>query len=231
MTTQQTILIEENSNAISELGVNLIYGKNILTRILKEWHELTGKYLTIQELSDFFEQGRSKFLVPKYTYIETLLMQTLVTDKKKLIDGSGLQISSQKLMDLVDLPDLTALNEIMGKLIYIPDVANRETIYWNAYTTKGLEIVIIESVHEQLKNHYRAYAETEKQKAKLLQVQKLCKHLNAIYKEFPEDFDSPTQLEIDKIVKFSPVKEELVPSATFVVFGVTKTQYFEKRIN
>lgn len=218
MTTTTSILIQEDKQVISQLGVNLIYGKDILTQIMKEWHKLTDNYLSIQELAAFFESGRRVFLVPKHDFIKDFLLTQLVADKKKLIDSSGLMISSQKLRDIVDLPDTTALDEVLAKLIYIPDVADRETIYWQAYTTKGLEVIIIESVREQLENQYRSFATTDRQKAKLLQAQQLCNQLNAIYEQFPEDFDSPLQLQIFGVVRLDQITQKLVPASGFVSY-------------
>ena len=217
MTTQQPgILIECNEQALSQLGVNLIYGKNILTQVLKEWYLLTNQYLTIEQLSGFFGHSTRDFLVPKHDFIQDFLLLTLVKDKKKLIDGTGLMISAEKLRDIIDLPDTTALDEVLAKLIYIPLVNEKEVIYWNAYTTKGLEAVIIESEREQLLNQFRSYATTELQRARLEQAKKLCDLLNSIYETFPDSFDSNIQLQIFGVARLDFLTQKLVPASGFV---------------
>jgi hypothetical protein len=72
------------------------------------------------------------------------------------------------------IPDQKALHKQLERLIYAPNVNDREIIYWQAYSVKQLEISIIPEVHEQLKNQFRSFATTELQRARLEQAKKLC---------------------------------------------------------
>jgi len=174
MTTQQPILIEENKQALNQLDENLNYGQEVLTEVLKEWHTLTGQYLTIEQLSAFFNTGRNTFLTPKYEQIQDNLLNVLVEKKSELVRKSGIEISDFKLKEIMTIPDQKALHKQLERLIYAPNVNDREIIYWQAYSVKQLEISIIPEVHEQLKNQFRSFATTELQRARLEQAKKLC---------------------------------------------------------
>ena len=218
MTTQQPILIEENKLALNELDANINYGKEVLTEVLKEWYLLTNQYLTIEQLSGFFGTNTRDFLVPKYDFIQGLLLDVLVATKLKLVEASGLEVSPLKLREIICVPEVKALNKQLERLIYAPTVNVKEIVYWQAYTVKNGEVNIIPEVHEQLKNQFRSWATTELQKARLLKAQQLCDLLNSIYETFPDSFDSNIQLEIFGVARLDRETQKLVPASGFVSY-------------
>jgi len=220
---QQPILIEENKQAISELDENLNYAKEVLTEVLKEWNLLTGKYLTIEQLSKFFNTGHNTFLTPKYELIQDQLLNILVEDKSELVRKSGLEISDWKLKEIINVPDQKALHKQLERLIYAPNVNAREMVYWSAYSVKQLEISIIPEVHEQLKNQFRSWATTPLQKARLEQAKKLCDLLNSIYEQFPDSFDSNIQLQLFGVVRLDRLTQKLMPASGFVSYTLKTT--------
>lgn len=224
MATQQSILIEENKKALIQLEENLNYGKEVLTGVLNEWHTLTGQYLTIEQLSAFFNTGRNTFLTPKYELIQDQLLNILVEDKSELVKKSGLEISDWKLKEIITIPDQKALHKQLERLIFAPDVNEREIIYWQAYSVETGEISIIPEVHEQLKNQFRSFASTELQVARLLKAQQLCDLLNDIYEKFPDSFDSNLQLQLFGVARLDQVTQKLVPASGFVSYTLASTK-------
>jgi len=202
-----------NRTAIRQLQANIEQGLKLLQDIVSQFLKI-GISISIEEIQSFYGAGRLSFMIPNQEVIREMIISKLFVAQRDRYPGLQFQ------RDNIQVPDLTELLEIAGRLINVPEVANREVgIYWNCYEIVEGKINIIPEQVEHFKNQFRAYASTPDQRAKLAKVKTLCRALDA----FMSDKDIPPEkLNIPGVCFYDLESGRFEPSDQYVLYSLTK---------
>lgn len=168
------ILFYVNRKALRDMELNLEYGVKHLQLIHDEYLNAVGKSPTMEEIEGWFGKYASNFLVTNTELIrEGILLKMYMEQKDKY---PGLQFTT----DNVTLPDLAPLYEVCGKLIFISEIDNVETMLWECYQITLGKVEIIPEAIEVVKNRFRVYSITPEEKARLALIRKIAALMDTI---------------------------------------------------
>jgi hypothetical protein len=198
------ILFYVNRKALRDLDLHLDYALKHLRAIYDEYLKTIGSPPTFDEITSWFGYSRSNFLVANTELIREGIMN------KKYLEQKDKYPDLQFTPEQVILPDLVPLREVCGQLIFIPEIENRETFFWNCYRIVKDSIELIPEAVEAVRNAWRAYAITSDEKARLAGIRKLCILMDSI------GLSNPSQLNIPGVVIYDSEAGVFTPMEAYV---------------
>lgn len=178
----EKVLYATNVNRIQDVELNLNYCQKLIQSAIDEFNKIAP--ITINQLEGLFDQYHRVDL----DKLDEFLRSELVKGKAGIIQG--LEIDTEKLKELIILPDATDLikilsefaNTVESKTITAPD-----TIYWQFYSIdKNNKVKISSDALDILTQSFKFYASTPEEIQRLNNVTKLREAVNAFCASNPE---------------------------------------------
>lgn len=212
----QRVLFFSVGPGIECLNVNIEFYKKLIENSLNEWSSIfPGKSLTLPELQSCLDLQ----LKVNLSVVENLIQEKLIQDADVKI--GGMQISKDKLKEMVELPDtfkfILSLDAFKTTPPSTTVTFKTSGVQWIFYSVQDNTVLIDEIALENYKDErFREYAVLSEEIDRLNQVLPLCKALNFIALNNPGLH--LFQLEIENLVQLNE-KMAFEPHPLFIRSG------------
>ena len=206
-----------NRKALKDIDINIAEGLTILQTIIDQFAKI-GISADLEEVETWFGSGSNKRGVTNREKIREAVITKLFEIQKKKYDGLQFERAN------VEVPDLTALFEECGKVIYIHEIQLDEVgLFWHCYQIADGKVIIIPEIVETVKNKYRAYAKSPHEKMKLQKARELCDLLGKLRENevFP-----PEKLNLAGVAYWDAESNRYEPHPQYIIFGMQETLFF-----
>lgn len=205
----------ENKGKIQNLELNIDHSQKLIQNAVNEWNKICPEPITLNDLRSFLT--KEPYRQPITENIEALLKDKLIISKK--IDFNGLQLNSEKLKDLLVLPNLNNFIETLQKFSEEIETVifsiGSEPIYWQYYFIEKSKVKVLIDEVENQKESYKLYATTPDELKRLNTVLPLCEALTNFVKSNPEI--NPNELFNKNLIEFA--YNEFIPNSRFIETG------------
>jgi hypothetical protein len=211
MKNNEPVLYSQNLSRINDVKINLSYCQKLIQNAVTEFNKIAP--VTVRELEGLFNNLR----VTQIDRLEELVKNKLVEGKEGNI--SGLQLDTERLKELIVLPDLTGIIAALDKfslMIESETISAPDVIYWDFYSIdKNGKVKIAADAMDILTKNYKMYAETTEQKQRLTDVLKICETLKQFSITNPGI--NPSEICNNNLVEFAD--NEFLPGPQFISTG------------